>query len=68
VRLEVLTRVVTESSLSWDITPCSPLKAMLAACMMLVCCLAYPSKLKMEATYSCETSVDLEWTTLRYIL
>jgi hypothetical protein len=33
----------------------------------LVYCLAYLSTLKMEAKFSSETSVDFEWTTLRYI-
>jgi hypothetical protein len=30
-------------------------------------CLAYSSTLKMEATYSSETSVDFQWTTWHYI-
>jgi hypothetical protein len=33
----------------------------------LVSCLVYSSTLKMEATCSSETSVDLQWTTRRYI-
>jgi hypothetical protein len=37
-------------------------------CFMLVSCLAYPSTLKMEATFSSETSVAFQGTTQRYIL
>jgi hypothetical protein len=33
----------------------------------LVSCLAYYSKLKIEATCSSKTSVDFQWTTRRYI-
>jgi hypothetical protein len=39
----------------------------LAACFMLVSCLAYSLALKIEATYSCETSVLLQRTTRRCI-
>jgi hypothetical protein len=34
---------------------------------MLVSCLAYSSTMKMEATYSSETSVDFQRTKRRYI-
>jgi hypothetical protein len=37
-----------------------------ATCFILVSCLAYFLTLKMEATYSTETSVDFQWTTQRY--
>jgi hypothetical protein len=37
------------------------------ASFMLFYCFVYYSTLKMEATYSSETSVDLQWTTRRYI-
>jgi hypothetical protein len=40
--------------------------AKLAACLLLVSCLAYASALKVEATYSSETSVDFQRTTQRY--
>jgi hypothetical protein len=59
----------TKISIFWDITPCSSLEvsrrfggtcllqvALLASCFMLVYYLAYYSILKMEATYSSETS------------
>jgi hypothetical protein len=38
-----------------------------ADCFMLVPCVALLFALKMEATYSCETSVDIHRTTWRYI-
>jgi hypothetical protein len=44
------------------------LSAHLATSCMLVSCLAYSSTLKMEVTYTCETSVDFQRTTQRYIL
>jgi hypothetical protein len=40
---------------------------MLAACFTQVYCLVYFSILKMEATCSTETSIDLQRTTRRYI-
>jgi hypothetical protein len=43
-------------------------RTLLAACFMLVSCLAYPSSPKMDAIYSFETLVELHWTTWRYIL
>jgi hypothetical protein len=51
-------------------SPASGLKSksvLLAACFMLVFCLAYSSTLKMEATCSAETSVHFQLTTRRYI-
>jgi hypothetical protein len=45
----------------------SLLNAHFAACFMIISCLAYSSTLKMEAVCSSETSVDLHWTTRRYI-
>jgi hypothetical protein len=48
-----------------DITPSSPVET---ACFLLVSCSVYSSFLKMEAAPSSETSVDLYWTTRRYIL
>jgi hypothetical protein len=36
-------------------------------CFILISCLAYSSTLKMEATYSSETSADFQRTTLLYI-
>jgi hypothetical protein len=53
-----------ESSLSWDVMLCSPLKlnhisrAVLATCFMLFSCLAYSSALKMEVTCSSELLVE----------
>jgi hypothetical protein len=38
----------------------------LGICFTLVSCLIYYSTLKMEATYSAETSADFQRTTLRY--
>jgi hypothetical protein len=91
VGFEVLTAVVTKSSLFWDITPCSPLKdnrrfggtcllhlqgwrisqarnhVCLPPAFTLVSCLAYSSTLKIEETWSSETSVDFQRTTWRYI-
>jgi hypothetical protein len=45
----------------------SNIRAMIATYFTLVPCLAY-SSLKMEATYSSETSFGLKWTTRRYDL
>jgi hypothetical protein len=71
-----------KSSVFWDIMPCSLLKVnyileenvtfifricLLAACFMLIACLAYSSTLKMEATCSSKTLVDSQWTTWHYI-
>jgi hypothetical protein len=66
-----------KSSISWDITQCSPLSvnrrygvtcsALLATCFRLVSCLAYSSTLKMDATCSSKTSVDFQRTTRCYI-
>jgi hypothetical protein len=67
-----------KNSVFWDITPCSPFKvnrrfggtaeqADLPPAFPLVSCLAYYSTLKMEATCSPETSVDLQRTTRHYI-
>jgi hypothetical protein len=39
----------------------------LATCFMLVSCLAYSSTLKIEDTYSAETSAEFQRTTQRYI-
>jgi hypothetical protein len=68
---EVLTAVVMESSIFWDITPCSPLKVRARLCLppafTPVSCLAYSSTLKMEAKCSSETSVDFQRTTRSYI-
>jgi hypothetical protein len=36
---------------------------LLAACFMLVSCLAYSLNLKMEAACSSEASVNCQWTT-----
>jgi hypothetical protein len=54
VGFEVLTAVVMNSTIFWDITPCS----LLPPAFMLVSCSAYFSTLKMEAMGSSETSVD----------
>jgi hypothetical protein len=42
-------------------------RVLLAACLMLVCCLAYSLILKIEATCYCETSVDFDKTTSYYM-
>jgi hypothetical protein len=42
-------------------------RALLPTCCMLVPCLAYSSKVKMDATCSSETSDDFQQTTQRYI-
>jgi hypothetical protein len=42
-------------------------RALLAACFMMVSCLAYSLVLKMEAIYPSETSDDFQRTTWRYI-
>jgi hypothetical protein len=53
------------------IVPCSPIKVSRGfgrTCLIHLHGLrAYSSTLKMEATYSSETSVDFQWTTLRYV-
>jgi hypothetical protein len=50
-----------------DITPYSPLKALLVTRFMLIFCLGYSSTLKMEASCSSETSVNFQWTARHYI-
>jgi hypothetical protein len=67
VGFEVLTSVFMKSTIIWDIKPCSPLKVCLPPAFMLVSCSAYSSILKMEATYSSETSVEFQMTTRLYI-
>jgi hypothetical protein len=53
---------------SWGITLCVPLKFSSAWYLLHSgFCMAYFSALKMEATYTPETSVDIQWTTRRYI-
>jgi hypothetical protein len=52
-----------KSSIFWDETPCRPLMAK----QDLISCLSYSSTLKMEETYSSETSVVFQRTTRRYI-
>jgi hypothetical protein len=61
---EVRIAEVLKSSIFWDITPCSPL---LATCFLLVSFFAYFLTLKMETTYSSETSIDFLRTTRRDI-
>jgi hypothetical protein len=39
----------------------------LAACFMLISCLAYSSALKLEATGSSKILVGFQWTTQRYM-
>jgi hypothetical protein len=65
-----------KSFIFWDITPCSPLKvdyvreehfALLAACFMLVSCLAYSSTLKMEAICSSKMQDEFQRTAQHYI-
>jgi hypothetical protein len=41
---------------------------LLAACLMMVSCVAYSSTLKMETLCSSETSVDFHRTTWLYII
>jgi hypothetical protein len=58
-----------KSSIFWVITPCSPLKLnrlYFPTEFRLVSCLAYSSSLKLEATCSSETSVDIQRTIRRY--
>jgi hypothetical protein len=43
------------------------LTALLATCSTLVSCLNFSSILKMEATFSSETSVEFQQTTRRYV-
>jgi hypothetical protein len=58
------------SSIFWDIMPCSPLKVNRrfgGICgLRRQCYSSYSSTLKMEATFSSETSVDFQLTTQRY--
>jgi hypothetical protein len=65
-----------KSTVFWDITPCSSSKVnrrfggnqrSLLPFFTLVSCSAYSLTLKMEETYSSETSVDFQLTTRRYI-
>jgi hypothetical protein len=68
VGFEVLTSVVMKSSIFWDITSCSPLKfsrPLLASYFTLISCLGCTSTVKMEATFSSETAVDIHGTTRR---
>jgi hypothetical protein len=55
----------------WNTLPSSPVKStdvseesvsQLAACFVLICCLAYSSIMKMEEMYSSETSVSFRLT------
>jgi hypothetical protein len=78
---EVFTMVVMESTIFWDITPCSPLKfnrrfggtyrlhlqGLLATCFHAGFLLAYFSTLKMEAICSSETTFHFQQTTRAYI-
>jgi hypothetical protein len=80
---EVLTAVVMKISTFWDIKLRGPLtvdrvseehaasifrvEAVLAACFMLLSCLAYSSTPKTETTCSSETSVHFQRTTRCYI-
>jgi hypothetical protein len=62
VGFEVITAVVMKTPIFSDITPCSLLEAGSKLCfgcclLLLVSCLPYSSILKMEVTYSSETSV-----------
>jgi hypothetical protein len=68
IGFEVLTPMVMQSSILWDITPCSLLKVnRLPPVFTLVSSLAYSSILKTKATCSSETLVDFQLTTRRYI-
>jgi hypothetical protein len=78
VGFEVLTAEVMQSSIFWDITPCSLLKENRrfgGTCphlqgrfsRSLVSCLAYSSTLKIEATCSSETSGATQRITGRHI-
>jgi hypothetical protein len=75
VGYEVLRAVGMKCSIFWDITPCSPSKVndvweeyVASACHVSHWLLAlFFQTLKMEATYSSETSVDFQWTTQHYI-
>jgi hypothetical protein len=62
VGFEVLTAVIMESAIFWDITLCSLLPA-----FTLLSCSAYSLVLKMEAIGCSETSVDFQQTTWRYM-
>jgi hypothetical protein len=67
-RFEVLAAVVMKRFLFWYITPCIPLKVIRRLKQVVaVSCLAYSSTLKMDVTFSSETSVDFQRTTLSYI-
>jgi hypothetical protein len=69
VGVVVITTVVLKSSVFWDITPCSPLKVNRCfggACRWFFAWLIL-STLKMEATCSSETSVELQRTIRRCI-
>jgi hypothetical protein len=50
-----------ESSIIWDIMPCSP------PAFMLISCLAYSLTLKMKVPCSSKMSVDFRWTIWCYI-
>jgi hypothetical protein len=70
VGFEVLTAVVMNSSVFWDVPPCSPLKVnrqqsplCLPPDFMLVSCLAYSLTPKMEVICSSKMSVDFQQAT-----
>jgi hypothetical protein len=78
VGFEVVTPVVINSSIFWDITPHSPLRVnrhfrgtcrlhRLATCFSLVSCLAYSSTTKMEATCPSEMSANFQDITWHYV-
>jgi hypothetical protein len=58
---------IMKSTIFWDITPRSPLTALLATCFHAGFFSAYFSTLEMEDIYSSEMSVDVQRTTKRYI-
>jgi hypothetical protein len=81
VAFEAFAAMFSRSSIYWDITPCSPLKAndvseeyvapifrdLFATYFLLFPCLAYSLTLNIEEIYSSETLVYFQRTTRVYI-
>jgi hypothetical protein len=68
VGFEAVAAVVMKSSVFWDIMPCSLMKVVfLAACFILVSCLAYSLAWKTEAMCLSKKLADFQQTTWLFI-
>jgi hypothetical protein len=63
---EVLTELVMNSFIFWDITPCGPLKVNRrfgGIALLAICCKLFNSNMQMKATYFFDKLTDFPWTT-----